>query len=97
MKVSHDMKIEIFSGIIIVSDILFSSFVFLCGAVFFVFEGSISRYSFLVGMVGVSVGFLYFYALAIIARKISIIEDFQKDAASRKFCLFCWVLKLAGR
>ncbi|MBV7456199.1 hypothetical protein KW843_17090 [Acidovorax sp. sif1233] len=91
------MKIEIFSGIVIISDILFSSFVFLCGAVFFIFEDSVSHYFFLVGIVGLLVGFLYFYALAIVAKKMSIIEGFLKNTVSKRLCLFCWVLKVAGR
>ena len=51
MKIPHEAVIRVFSGLVIISDLLFSSFLFFCGAVFFVLEGVISSYSFLAGIV----------------------------------------------
>jgi hypothetical protein len=95
MKISDQTVIRVFSGVVIVSDLLFSSFVFFCGTVFFVFEGAVARYFLLAGLMGLIVGVGYFYALGVLAKRMSIVDDLLEDKTLKKFCLFCKILRIA--
>lgn len=88
------MMIRIFSGVVIVSDLLFSSFVFFCGAVFFVFDGAVARHFLLAGLMGLIVGVGYFYTLGVLTKRMSIVDNLLEDKTSKKFCLFCRVLRI---
>lgn len=93
MKTPRGAIIRVFSGLVIVSDLLFASFVFFCGTVFFVFNGMVSRYFLLAGIVGLVVAVGYFYALGALIKRMKIFDDLLDDGALKKFCLFCWILR----
>ncbi|MBO9678473.1 MAG: hypothetical protein J7556_09565 [Acidovorax sp.] len=97
MKISRNAKVELFSGFVIVSDFLLSSFLFLCGAVFAFFDGMMSGYSIFACFAGMVVGLGHFYVLGVFAKKMIIIDDLLENKSLRRFCFFCWVLRAVGR
>ena len=95
MKISRDVEIFIYRGVIIVFDLIFLSFIFFCAAFAFFFEGAV-RYSFFAGLMGFLVGAFCFYGFGVFVKRRSLINEMLRDRASQKYCFFCWVLRIVG-
>ena len=95
MKISRDVEIFIYRGVVIIFDFIFLSLIFLCAAFVFFFEGAL-RYSFFVGFVVFLVGIFCFCGFGVLFKRRLLIDELLSDGVSQKYCFFCWVLRIVG-